>query len=136
MKTRETVGGVSCDRSFVYRNLKEDFQMSELKNVEKLADEALGEVAGGATRNYLAALDVMAGKYGNGEERKQRLQAAGYDYWAVQHLVNGLAKGYDQVARDVIAGKYGNDQARINNLTARGFDARLVQDIVNGMLQN
>ena len=33
--------------------------MSELKNVEKLADEALGEVAGGATRNYLAALDAQ-----------------------------------------------------------------------------
>lgn len=110
--------------------------MSELKNVEKLADAELSEVAGGATRNYLAAVDVMNGKYGNGEERKQRLAAAGYDYWAVQHLVNGLAKGYDQVARDVIAGKYGNDQSRINALSARGYDARLVQDIVNGMLMN
>ena len=108
--------------------------MSEMNRVEKLADEELKTVAGGATRNYLAALDVMAGKYGAGEERKQRLQAAGYDYWAVQHLVNGLAKGYDQVARDVIAGKYGNDQARINALNASGFDAGLVQDIVNGML--
>ena len=108
--------------------------MSELKNVEKLADEALGEVAGGATRNYLAALDVMAGKYGNGEERKQRLAAAGYDYWTVQRLVNGLVKGYDRVAREVIAGRYGNDQARINALYAAGYDAQLVQDIVNGML--
>ena len=112
--------------------------MSELEKnaVEKLADEELGDVAGGATRNYLAAVDVMQGKYGNGDERRRRLEAAGYDYWAVQHLVNGLAKGYDQVARDVIAGKYGNNQDRINALTARGFDARLVQDIVNGMLLN
>ncbi len=110
--------------------------MSELKNVEKMTDAELGEVAGGATRNYLAAVDVMNGKYGNGEERKQRLQAAGYDYWAVQHLVNGLAQGYDQVARDVIAGKYGNGQARINALTALGFDAGMVQDIVNGMVMN
>ena len=101
--------------------------MSELKDVVKLAENELGEVAGGMTRNYLAALDVMAGKYGTGEERKQRLQAAGYDYWAVQHLVNGLAYGYDQVARDVIAGKYGNNQDRINALSARGYDAGLVQ---------
>ena len=110
--------------------------MSELKNVEKLAEEELGQVSGGATRNYLAAVDVMAGKYGNGEERKRRLAEAGYDYWAVQHLVNGLAKGYDQVARDVIAGKYGNDQARMSALAAKGYDAKLVQDIVNGMLMN
>ena len=78
----------------------------------------------------------MKGKYGNGEERKWRLQEAGYDYWAVQHLVNGLANGYDQVARDVIAGKYGNNQDRINALSAKGYDAGLVQDIVNGMLMN
>ena len=59
----------------------------------------------------------------------------GFDSFSeVQHLVNGLAWGYDKVARDVIAGKYGNDQARINALTAAGYDARLVQDIVNGML--
>ena len=113
---------------------KEELKMSEPKDVVKLAENELGEVAGGMTRNYLAALDVMAGKYGTGEERKQRLQAAGYDYWAVQHLVNGLAYGYDQVARDVIAGKYGNNQDRINALSARGYDAGLVQDIVNGML--
>ena len=109
--------------------------MSEMnKNVEAVADEELGAVAGGATRNYLAAVDVMQGKYGNGEERKRRLAAAGYDYWSVQHLVNGLAKGYDKVARDVIAGKYGNDVARVRALQAAGYDAALVQDIVNGML--
>ena len=108
--------------------------MSELENKVAMSEEELGSVSGGASKNYLAALDVMSGKYGNGEERKARLAAAGYDYWAVQHLVNGLAKGYDQVAREVIAGKYGNDQARINALTAAGFDAKLVQEIVNGML--
>ncbi len=107
--------------------------MSEL-NKKLIAEEELGSVTGGVTKNYLAALDVMNGKYGNGEERKARLAAAGYDYWDVQRLVNGLAKGYDTVAREVIAGKYGNDQARINALTAAGYDARLVQDIVNGML--
>ncbi len=108
--------------------------MSELEKKNLLSEDELDTVTGGATKNYLAALDVMNGKYGNGEERKARLAAAGYNYWDVQHLVNGLAKGYDRVARDVIAGKYGNGQARLNALNAAGFDARLVQDIVNGML--
>ena len=109
--------------------------MSELeKKVEALGDEELNEAVGGMTANYRAALDVMEGKYGNGEERRRRLTAAGYNYEAVQHLVNGLAKGYDRVARDVIDGKYGNGQARVNALRAAGYDAALVQDLVNGML--
>ena len=107
--------------------------MSELKN-KVMNDEELGSVSGGMTANHRAALDVMAGKYGNGEERRQRLMAAGYDYYAVQHLVNGLAKGYDQVARDVIAGRYGNNEYRVNALRAAGYDAALVQDLVNAML--
>ena len=108
--------------------------MDETKNVSAVAEEELKEVSGGVTRNYLAALDVMNGKYGNGEERRRRLIAAGYDYDAVQHLVNGLAAGYDKVARDVIDGKYGNGADRYNALRKAGYDAQLVQDIVNGIL--
>jgi len=36
------------------------------------------------------AKEVIAGKWGNGAERKQRLEAAGYDYDAVQDRVNAL----------------------------------------------
>ena len=110
--------------------------MSELEKngVEMMSDTELSEVAGGMTRNLAAAYDVMNNVYGVGDERRRRLEAAGYNYWEVQHLVNGLAKGYDSVAKDVIAGKYGNGQARINALSAAGYNAALVQDIVNGML--
>ncbi|MBR6207501.1 MAG: hypothetical protein IKQ69_00720 [Oscillospiraceae bacterium] len=108
--------------------------MSVNENKVLMSADELGSVSGGETKNYLAALDVINGKYGNGEERKSRLAAAGYDYQTVQSLVNGIVAGYDKVARDVIAGKYGNDQARIKALTDAGYDARLVQDIVNGML--
>ncbi len=101
----------------------------------KINDSELESISGGVSANYLAAMDVMAGKYGNGEERKVRLAAAGYDYWAVQRLVNGMAKGYDKVAFDVINGKYGNGQARVNALYAAGYDAQLVQDMVNNILK-
>ncbi len=37
------------------------------------------------------AREVLQGKWGNGEERKKRLGAAGYDYAAVQKKVNQLA---------------------------------------------
>ena len=38
------------------------------------------------------AKEVIAGKWGNGEERKKRLTAAGYDYNAVQKRVNEILK--------------------------------------------
>lgn len=39
------------------------------------------------------ALEVINGNWGNGAERKKRLTEAGYDYKAVQTLVNALLKG-------------------------------------------
>ena len=81
-------------------------------NIHEMSDEALSGIAGGMSKDLAAAYDVMNGKYGNGEDRKRRLADAGYDYWTVQNLVNGLAKGYDTVARDVINGKYGSQGLR------------------------
>lgn len=40
--------------------------------------------------NYTIAKEIIAGKWGNGEERKQRIIAAGYNYDIVQGLVNIL----------------------------------------------
>lgn len=87
------------------------------------------------------AREVMAGAWGNGTDRKNRLQAAGYDYNAVQNEVNRLcgapsapkpqAPNIDQLARDVIAGKYGSGEARKKALGAN-YDA--VQARVNQML--
>ena len=89
------------------------------------------------------AKDVIAGKYGNGDARKAKLTAEGYDYNAVQNRVNQLLgtsapapakKSVDEVAKEVIAGKYGNGSDRIKKLTAEGYDANAVQKRVNEML--
>lgn len=45
----------------------------------------------GKTNEELAR-EVIAGKWGNGEQRKTRLTAAGYDYAAVQQTVNRLLR--------------------------------------------
>lgn len=98
--------------------------------------------SGGKTVSQLAD-EVIAGKWGNGSDRKARLEAAGYDYSAVQAEVNrrlGASSGsgsssqsvdIDQLARDVIAGKYGNGEARKKALGSN-YDA--VQARVNEML--
>ena len=108
--------------------------MDKKDSCRMLSDEELEKVAGGATRGYLAAVDLMNGVYGEGEACRKSLTDAGLDYWNVRHMANALSQGYGQVAQDVIDGKYGNGAARFKALASAGYDARLVQQIINGML--
>lgn len=50
-----------------------------------------GSAAGAGKSVDELAREVLQGKWGNGAERKKRLEAAGYDYTAVQKKVNQLA---------------------------------------------
>ena len=76
------------------------------------------------------AKEVLAGKWGNGDDRRNRLTAAGYNYNEVQAEVNRLASGgssapkksVDEIAKEVIAGKWGNGDDRKNRLVAAGYD--------------
>ena len=90
------------------------------------------------------AQEVIAGKWGNGSERRERLTAAGYDYSTVQARVNEImgggsasatpAKSVDEVAQEVIAGKWGNGSDRKDRLSAAGYDYSQVQARVNELL--
>ena len=89
------------------------------------------------------AQEVISGLWGNQPERQQRLEAAGYDYYAVQARVNEIlapapapkpSKSVDDLAREVIRGDWGNGQERKDRLTAAGYDYSTVQARVNEML--
>lgn len=43
--------------------------------------------------NFEIAKEVVDGKWGNGETRRISLQNAGYDYEAIQYLVNKIVSG-------------------------------------------
>lgn len=69
--------------------------------------------------NEVIAQEVLAGAWGNGDDRKRRLQGAGYDYNAVQAIVDAKAApakparlSNEQVADQVIAGAWGNGEDR------------------------
>ena len=88
------------------------------------------------------AKEVLAGKWGNGDDRKNRLKAAGYDYAAVQEKVNQLVKSgssnrksVDTVAREVIQGKWGNGADRKKRIVSAGYDYATVQKRVNELLR-
>lgn len=45
--------------------------------------------------NHTIALEILAGKWGNGQARRKAVTAAGYDFDAIQSIVNSLvADGY------------------------------------------
>ena len=100
-------------------------------------------VSGGTASVTQVARDVIAGKYGNGADRRAKLEAAGYNYAEVQAEVNRLlgastatstSKSLEQVANEVIAGQWGNGQDRVNRLTAAGYNYNAVQSLVNQKL--
>ena len=88
------------------------------------------------------AKEVIAGKWGNGEDRKQRLTAAGYNYSLIQSKVNELmgaytpapSKSIDELAREVIAGNWGNGEDRKQRLKAAGYNYSEIQNRVNEMM--
>ena len=86
------------------------------------------------------AKEVLQGLWGNGADRKQRLESAGYDYNAVQAEVNRLSGAssvdINKIAHDVIKGKYGNGTARRNALVQKygASVADAVQRRVNQLL--
>ena len=85
--------------------------------------------------NEEIAKEVLAGAWGNGDDRKNRLSAAGYDYDAIQAIVNQKAtpakKSNEEIAKEVLAGAWGNGDDRKNRLSAAGYDYDAIQAIVN-----
>ena len=90
------------------------------------------------------AKEVINGKWGNGEDRKNRLEKAGYNYSEVQSTVNNKLSGngttpskksVDEIAKEVIQGKWGNGTDRKNRLEKAGYNYNEVQKKVNMLLK-
>lgn len=95
--------------------------------------------------NEVIAEEVIAGKWGNGDDRKNRLTSAGYNYSTIQTIVNQKLSGTsstpkptlksnETIAQEVINGVWGNGADRKNRLIAAGYDYSAIQDIVNKKL--
>lgn len=64
-------------------------------DANKVIDESIFINTTGIKTNEEIAQEVLIGKWGNGDERKARLTNAGYNYSAVQKIVNQLVKERD-----------------------------------------
>lgn len=85
------------------------------------------------------AREVINGKWGNGQDRFNRLANAGYDGNVVQNRVNEILgvkavsnkKSNEAIANEVIQGKWGNGTDRKSKLQAAGYDYNAIQALVN-----
>ena len=93
--------------------------------------------------NEVLADEVIKGLWGVGQDRLNRLTKAGYNYTAIQNIVNNKLKGNtkaklkstDEIAKEVIAGKWGNGSERKNRLTKAGYSYSEIQKRVNQLLK-
>ena len=87
--------------------------------------------------NEEVASEVIKGKWGNGTDRKNKLTNAGYDYEAIQNIVNQKLskKSNEEVANEVIKGKWGNGAERKKRLEEAGYNYKEIQKIVNERLK-
>ena len=92
------------------------------------------------------AQEVINGAWGNGDDRRRRLEAAGYNYNEVQNAVNAKLGGgsytptnhtgpsLDDIARAVMRGDFGNGEERRRRLVAAGYNYNAVQARVNQLM--
>lgn len=97
--------------------------------------------------NQQIADEVITGKWGNGTDRANRLKKAGYDFNAIQTLVNQKLLGKpapkpapkkktnEQIANEVIKGLWGNGATRKSKLAKAGYNYNDIQKIVNAKLR-
>lgn len=122
-----------CDRNWGYIDYSEYIKHNGLNGYPKaiVPDDVRKSI------DELAR-EVINGLWGNGQERYDKLTAAGYDYSAVQNRVNEILyppkKSLDEIANEVIQGKWGNGDERYRKLTEADYDYYQVQRCVNEKL--
>lgn len=79
-----TVAGVVCDQNYMYRDFPTLIKERGLNGFDAF-DEPLVTIPKSVET---LAKEVIEGKWGNGKERKIKLENAGYEYEDVQRLVN------------------------------------------------
>lgn len=131
------VDGIStnCDVNYFYKDYA-----TEKEAVDVLENTGIHEIKAEKKIANIAK-EVVAGKWGNGTDRKERLARAGYDYDAVQTEVNKIlsknnVKTVKDIAIEVIENKWDIGENRKNKLTKAGYDYDEVQAKVNQILSN
>ena len=128
------INGQTCDQDYCYVDYPAKIKAAGLNGYSKSDSSAPAKKS-----NAEIANEVIAGKWGNGAERKERLSDAGYNYSEIQEIVNGKLgvkskKSVDEIAREVIRGDWGNGNERKQRLANAGYNYSEIQARVNKLL--
>ena len=82
------VAGMTCDQDYCYVDFPSIIKNGGFNGYGKGTPSPAPQPQPSRKSNEELANEVIAGKWGNGEDRKNRLTQAGYDYNAVQSIVN------------------------------------------------
>ncbi|HEL1761108.1 TPA: N-acetylmuramoyl-L-alanine amidase [Streptococcus suis] len=144
--TGDTRGNLTKHEWFANTNCPGPYLGSKFPYIAAEVNKRLGGQSSTPIQTSTKNLDdvarqVINGRFGNGEERKQKLRSAGYDPVQVQNRVNALLgkkptpqsslKFIDEVAQEVLNGKWGNGNQRKSALIGSGYDYDKVQAKVN-----
>lgn len=123
----------NVDMNVMYRDL-----VSDVRN-NKNAKNNFGTII--KTEDEIVE-EILKGLWGNGEERKQKLQNAGYEYYSIQQKVNesvrqnSSRKTNEEIAKEIIQkNNWGVGQDRINRLRNAGYNPAIIQEIVNKLMK-
>ena len=81
--------------------------------------------------NYEVAQEVIAGKWGNGTARRTALENAGYNYAAVQSIVNSLVYDTLYTAESEVVQPVQKQPLEVNYYPDR-YDGIIVNVIIGG----
>ena len=123
---------------------KMDYIIDEANKINAVSEQPEQTKPSQNKTNEEIANEVIAGKWGNGADRKTKLTNAGYDYNEIQNIVNKKllgnktepkpSKSIDELAKEVIRGDWGNGTDRKTRLINAGYDYNAVQKRVNEIL--
>lgn len=89
------IAGVVCDQDYCYKDFPAIIKAAGINGFKETAIDPTPEPTPTRKTNEEVAEEVIAGKWGNGTDRVNRLEAAGYNYKDVQQIVNAKINTYN-----------------------------------------
>ena len=124
------VAGMTCDQDYCYVDFPSIIKNGGFNGYGKGTPSPVPQPTPSRKSNEELANEVIAGQWGNGDDRRNRLKQAGYNYDVVQSIVNQKLSGnrpssqtvYTVRAGDTLSGiakRYGTTYqrlAQVNNI--------------------
>ena len=128
------IAGLTCDQDYAYKDYPAIVKNAGLNGFKKDSPTNTNMTEIKPVKSVIElAVEVLAGKWGAGIERKRKLEAEGYSYKDVQTKVNEIYK----LAKEVIAGKWGTGINRKKRLAKAGYsqeEIKAIQAVVNQIM--